>query len=123
MPNHSPALDKAVEFLLDHWVSRLPLGPCQYGIGSLFLRVSYPFTGYNLFAWLYVLSFYDRARQDPRFTEALTVLEAKLEGGWIVPERVPRALADFTFCRKGLPSELATRRYHEILTNLGRSSS
>ncbi len=121
--NDSDALDKAVDFLLAHWVTRLPLGPCHYGIGSLFLQVGYPFAGYNLFWWVYVLSFYDRARRDPRFIEALSVLEANLVDGRIVPERVPLALSGLNFCRKGRPSELATRRFQEILTNLGRSSS
>lgn len=118
----SPALDRAVGFLLDHWVTRAPLGPCHYGIGTLFLHVGYPFADYNLFYWLHVLSSYERARGDPRFLEALGVLEAALVEGRVVPQRVNRALAGLEFCRKGVPSELATRRYHEILANLGRPS-
>lgn len=88
----------------------------------MFLKVGYPFAGYNLFWWLHVLSFYERARTDPRFHAALTVLESTLVDGQIVPERVPRALAGFNFCRQSQPSELATRRYHEILANLGRAA-
>ena len=118
--NRSPALDRAVEFLLAHWVSRAPLGPCHYGIGSLFLQVGYPFIDYNLFAWVYVLSHYDRARADPRFAEALAVLESKLVDGQVVPERVNRALVGLKFCRKGVPSKLATLRFREILANLTR---
>lgn len=119
--NQSHALDRAVEFLLAHWVSRAPLGPCHYGIGSLFLQVGYPFADYNLFAWVYVLSFYDRARADPRFAEALAVLESKLVDGQVVPERVNRALAGLEFCRRGAPSKLATLRYREILANVARA--
>lgn len=119
--NESPVLDDAVVFLLDHWVTRLPLGPCHYGIGSLFLQVGYPLQGYNLFSWVYVLSFYERARRDPRFDEAVATLASRLVDGCIVPERVNRALAGFEFCRKGAPSNLATRRYREILANLGRA--
>ena len=114
----NPRLDRAVEFLLDHWVSRAPLGPCHYGIGTLFFQVAYPFADYNLFAWVYVLSHYERARSDPRFGEALAALQARLLDGQVVPERVNRALADFQFCRKGSPSRLATLRYREILANL-----
>lgn len=117
----SPALDRAVEFLLAHWVTRAPLGPCHFGIGTLFLQVGYPFAGYNLFWWLHVLSYYPRARNDPRFLDALGSFESQLLDGAVVPERVPRALAGYAFCRKGQPSELATRRYHEILHNLGRT--
>ena len=61
----------AVELLLDHWVSRAPLGPCHFGIGTLFLQVEYPFATYNLFRYVHVLSFYDQARKDPRFRQAL----------------------------------------------------
>jgi hypothetical protein len=112
------ALDAAVDVLLGHWVTRAPLGPCHYGIGTLFLQVGYPFAGYNLFAWVHTLSFYPRARRDPRFREALAVLESKLVDGQVVPERVPRAYAGYRFCRRGVPSVLATRRYQEILANV-----
>ena len=114
--NRNPALDRAVEFLLEHWRTREPLGPCHYGIGTQFLQVEYPFRSYNLFYWVYVLSFYDAARQDPRFREALQVLQAGVIDGRIVVERVVPKLAGLGFCRKGRPSELATRRYREILS-------
>lgn len=42
---NAPALDRAIEFLLQHWVIRKPIGPCHYGIGSLFMQVEYPFRG------------------------------------------------------------------------------
>ena len=108
----------AVELLLQHWISRAPLGPCHYGIGTLFLQVEYPFAGYNLFSYVHTLSFYAQARDDPRFREALAVLESKLVGGQIVVERVHRRLAGLAFCRKDEPSELGTARYQEVLANL-----
>jgi len=120
LANKEQALDRAVEFLLDHWVTRLPLGPCHYGIGTLFMQVEYPFANYNLFVYVYVLSFYDRAKKDKRFLEALAALESKLVNGQIVVERLNRQLTGFAFCKKGEPSELATRRYREILKNLNR---
>lgn len=116
--NSSPELDRAVEFLLRHWVTRVPLGPCHYGIGTLFLQVEYPFAGYNLFYWLHVLSHYDRVASDPRFAEALAVLEADLVDGQIVPERVNRELSGLQFCKRGQPSALGTERYREILANV-----
>jgi hypothetical protein len=76
-----------VEFLLSHWVSRAPLGPRHYGIGTLFMQVSYPLADYNLFSWVRVLSHYELARSDPHFLEALACLEAKLVNGEVVPER------------------------------------
>lgn len=116
--NKEPALDRAVDFLLEHWVIRKPIGPCHYGIGTLFMQVEYPFRNYNLFEYVYVLSFYNRAKEDSRFLEALETLKAKTVDGQIVVERVVPKLAKLFFCKKGEPSALATKRYHEILDNL-----
>jgi hypothetical protein len=118
--NKEPALDRAVEFLLEHWTIRKPIGPCHYGMGTLFMQVEYPFRNYNLFIYIYVLSFYDRAKKDSRFLEALKALESKMVDGQIVVERVVPKLAKLSFCKKGEPSALATTRYYEILKNLGR---
>jgi hypothetical protein len=115
---NEPVLDGAIEFLLEHWRIRRPIGPCHYGIGTLFMQVEYPFRNYNLFMYLYVLSFYKQAKSDKRFLEALDRLKAKIVNGQIVVERVVPKLAGFNFCKKGQPSELATRRYNEILQNL-----
>lgn len=116
--NKSPELDRAVGFLLEHWTVKKPIGPCHYGIGTLFMQVEYPFRNYNLFLYVYVLSFYNSAKKDPRFLEALAALELKLKDGQIVVERVVPKLAGLSFCKKGQPSELATRRYQEIIANL-----
>ena len=116
--NAEPALDSAVDFLLAHWVIRKPIGPCHYGIGTLFMQVEYPMRGYNLFMYLYVLSFYSRARKDERFLEALHALQSRLKDGQIVVERVVPKLSGLSFCKKGEVSEPATERYREILKNL-----
>jgi hypothetical protein len=107
-----------VEFLLKHWTIRKPLGPCHYGIGTLFMQVEYPFVNYNLFAYVYVLSFYDSAKNDKRCLDALGVLESKRVDGKILVERLNRKLTGLAFCKKGEPSDLGTKRYHEILKNL-----
>ncbi len=119
--NNEPALDKAVDFLLEHWTIKKPIGPCHYGIGTLFMQVEYPFRNYNLFVYVYVLSFYCRAKQDKRFLQALQALESKLVDGQIVVERVVPKLAGLSFCKKGKASALATMRYHEIIENLAKS--
>jgi hypothetical protein len=111
-------LDKTVEFLLEHWWIRKPIGPCQYGIGTLFMQVEYPFRNYNIFYYVYVLSFYQSARNDERFLEALKALELKTVDGQIVVERVVPKMAKLSFCKKGSPSILATKRYDEILKNI-----
>jgi len=116
--NKEPTLDKAVEFLLTHWDIRKPIGPCHYGIGKLFMQVEYPFRNYNLFVYVYVLSFYSRAKEDKRFLEALETLESKMVDGQIVVERIVPGLANLSFCKKGHPSALATERYQEIIRNI-----
>ncbi len=117
--NRNPNLDRAVESLLDHWVVRRPIGPCHFGIGTLFMQVEFPLLRYNLFNYVYVLSFYDRAKGDPRYREALRVLESKLDArGRVIVERPNRKLAGLSFCAAGRPSALATARYREIVKNL-----
>lgn len=113
-----PALDQAVDFLLLHWTIRKPIGPCHYGIGKLFMQVEYPFRSYNLFFYVYVLSFYERARKDSRFLDAFHALESRMSDGQIVVQRINRKLSGLTFCRQGEPSALATLRYQEILKNV-----
>jgi len=117
--NSEPSLDKAVDFLLEHWIIRRPLGPCQYGIGTLFMQIEYPFDGYNILNYVYVLSFYNQAKKDERFLEALKMLESKIVNGYIIMERVSPKLSKLVCCKKGEPSELATKRYYEIIANLG----
>lgn len=116
--NHDVRLDKAVDFLLEHWTIRKPISPCHYGIGTLFMQIEYPFRRYNLFYYVYVLSFYGRAKKDRRFLEAFKALEEKTINGKIPVERVVPKLAKLKFCKKGKTSELATRRYQEILKNI-----
>jgi len=119
--NNNRDLDKAVESLLAHWTVRRPLGPCHFGIGTLFMQVEYPFLRYNLFYYVYTLSFYNYAKQDKRFLAALSVLESKLDS-WrrVIVERPHRKLAHLLLCQKGRPSELATHRYDEIKKNVAR---
>ena len=112
-------VDRAVEALLGHWEVREPIGPCHHGIGSLFLQVEFPFIRYNLFYWVYILSFYTRAIADRRFREALEALEERLdEDGRVVVERPHRALKGLRFCAGGEPSDVATSRYREIAANV-----
>ncbi len=118
--NADRRLDRAVKSLLSHWKTRRPLGPCSFGIGTLFGKVEYPFLRYNLFYYVYVLSFYDAAKRRTEFRQALKTLQAKMADGAVVVENPHRGLAKLAFCRKGEPSRLATKRYREILMNIER---
>ncbi len=120
-PEHlegNEVIDAAVESLLDHWETREPVGPCHWGIGTRFLQIEYPFVRYNLFFYVYVLSFYPRVKGDSRFAAALGALESKLSDGRVVVEKPHRGLGKLAFCAKGRPSVPATKRYEEITRNL-----
>lgn len=117
--DHNPPLDRAVDTLLEHWTIRRPLGPCTFGIGTLFMQVEYPFLRYNLFSYVYVLSFYGRARKDRRFQEAAALLGEKLDDdGLMIVERPNRKLAGMQAFAKGRGSAPASRRYQEIVRNM-----
>lgn len=111
-------LNQAIEFLLHHWETKMPTGPCHYGIGTKFMQITYPFGEYNLFYYVYVLSFYEYARQDLRFQEVFQALRERTQNQQIVIENVNRKLADLDFCQKGQVSELATQKYLEILSRV-----
>ncbi|MBI4922101.1 MAG: prenyltransferase [Devosia nanyangense] len=114
----SPEAERAVDTLLEHWSIRRPLGPCRFGIGSRFMRVEYPFLRYNLFSYVYILSFYPHAHRHPAFLEALETLRAKLVDGQVVIEHQNPGLKALQFCRAGAPSAAATRRWRDVLRNL-----
>lgn len=110
--------NKAVEFLLDHWEHKKPIGPCLFGIGSLFNQTEFPFFRYNLFYYTFVLSFYKEAKSDIRFKQAFKLLESKIQDGKMKVENPNRQLAQMAFCFKGRTSEPATRRFNEIKDNM-----
>jgi hypothetical protein len=85
------------------------------------MQTEYPFRNYNLFVYVYVLSFYKRSQNNRRFLEALQILESKMVNGQIVVERVNQKLAGLSFCQKGQASALATKRYQEIISNIGEN--
>ena len=116
--NDDVRLTRAVESLLRHWTIRKPLGPCNFGIGTLFMQVEYPFLRYNLFFYVYVLSFYASATTDARFQEALAAMSGEEVAGLVVVENPNRKLAELGFCRKGEQSRLASRRMREIRNNV-----
>lgn len=114
----SQQINKAVEFLLWHWEHKKPIGPCLFGIGSLFNKTEFPFFRYNLFYYTFVLSFYKKANGDKRFRMAFKLLESNIEDDKILIENPNRQLAKMDFCFKGKTSELATKRFNEIKSNL-----
>lgn len=110
-------INKTVEFLLWHWEHKKPIGPCLFGIGTLFNKTEFPFFRYNLFYYTYVLSFYKKASCDKRLKGAFK-LESKLKDKKMVIENPNRQLIKLAFCIKGQTSDLATNRFNEIKKNM-----
>ena len=111
-------LNRGVDFLLHHWEVRQPMGPCEFGIGSRFFQVEFPFLRYNLFYYAYVLSFYDHALKDRRFARAIHTLSTKAKNGKIIPENPHRAWRTFDFAKRGKASGQASRRWREVIGNV-----
>jgi hypothetical protein len=115
-------LNEGVDFLLQHWEIRQPIGPCSFGIGSTFMKVEYPFLRYNLFYYVYVLSFYETAKHDKRFQEAYKKLKDKTKNDKLIPENPHKAWIEFDFAKKGQISEIGTQRFKEINKNIKNAS-
>lgn len=111
-------LDQAVDFLLRHWEIKEPISPCHYGIGTLFMQIEFPLSDYNIFNYVFVLSHYPQAVNDPRFQEAFSFLQSKTVDGEIIVERHSPRLNALAFCKKGQPSGAATKYYQKILENI-----
>lgn len=117
-PDEKERLNQGVGFLLRHWVVRLPTGPCHFGIGSRFCQIEYPFLRYNIFYYVYVLSFYKAALNDSGFLEAYQKLAGKIKNGRLIPENPHKAWQQFDFGIKSQGSDVATERWNEIETNM-----
>ena len=116
--NKNDQIDNAVEFLLRHWETKIPLGPCHYGIGTLFMKIEFPMVRYNILHYVHTLSFYDKAKKDPRFLAALATITDKLINGKVIVESTNRKLYNYAFCKVHEPNEIATSYYHQIVDNL-----
>lgn len=119
-PTDNEILERGVDFLLQHWEIRQPVGPCAFGIGSRFLTIEYPFLRYNLFYYVYVLSFYSKALTDQRFQQAFLQLKNKVTNDQLIPENPHRAWQKFDFARKGKVSGMGSLRWKEIIRNMER---
>lgn len=117
-PREMEKLGGGVRFLLGHWDTRLPLGPCRFGIGSTFMKTEYPFLRYNIFYYTYVVSKYGASRADPRYREAVDALMAKAGPDGLVIENPHGEWAGYSFSRKGRASEVGNKKYDEILGSL-----
>ncbi len=113
-PDIEAILNKGIDFLLKHWEVKKPLGPCNFGIGSRFMKIEYPFLRYNLFYYVYVMSFFKSSKSDKRFLEAFEVLKDKIKNDKLVPENPHKAWNTFDFAKKKKVSAIGTERWLEL---------
>jgi hypothetical protein len=109
------ALDRGVAFLLNHWDSRIPLGPCAFGMGSIFMKTEFPMLRYNLLYYCHVLSKYAAARGDRRYLAAVKLLREKKRDGLLLNENPHKAWREFSFARKDEACVPATALVAELL--------
>lgn len=102
----------AVEFLLKHWETKLPIPDVpqgRYGIGPRWEKIRFPFFGYALLNYATVLSHYPYALSDPRFNTVVELILSKQDkqGRWVIEWPYP-GWEEFEFGRAGFPSKWAT---------------
>jgi hypothetical protein len=114
-PKEKKSLERGVAFLLGHWDTRRPLGPCEFGIGTNFMKTEFPMIRYNLLYYCYVLSKYDSARRDRRYKEAVQVLRQKVQDGGLVNENPHKKWQDYDFAKKGEVSGPMTALVADVL--------
>lgn len=112
-------LNKGVDFLLEHWITRKPLGPCGFGIGTTFMKTEYPFYRYTIFYYVYVLSFYKHACSDKRFKEAFEILKKNETPNGLTIEKPHKNWKPILF-KDSFESELSNSKYLEIKRNISR---
>lgn len=110
-------IDEAVLFLLKHWETKKPLGPCEFGIGTQFMKTEYPFIRYNLFYYLYVLSFYEKAKKDKRFKEAFKMLKAKETEKGIQIEHPNKNWKNILFSESN-QCDISNIKYKQLIENI-----
>lgn len=113
-------LEKGVEFLLNHWVTKKPLGPCEFGIGTTFMKTEYPFIRYNIFYYAYVLSFYGKAINDRRYKEIIEILKTKESDAGIKIEN-PHKNWKKVLYNESRECYLANQKYSELINRISKS--
>jgi hypothetical protein len=108
-----------VEAQLDHWTNREGRKIYLFGIGTTFRRLKYPHIWYDILHVLDVLSQVPYAREDPRFTEMLHIVNSKqLEDASFKPESVWKAYGGWSFGQKRFPCPWITYKVALINSRL-----
>jgi len=110
-PGHRDSWEakRCVEAQLRHWENRGGKKIFMFGIGSTFAKLKYPLVWFDVLHVADVLSRFDAALDDPRFTEMLSVLPPKqTEGGGFTPESINLPWKGWSWGQKKAPCPWVT---------------
>lgn len=94
-----------IETLLDLWANSRTKHPYIFYMGSDFRKLKLPFIWYDLLHVLEVLSQFEVAVRDERFTQMLSIVLDKADGeGFYTPESVWQPWKEWDFGQKKKPS-------------------
>jgi hypothetical protein len=103
------AVQLGVEMLLGHWQHQAERKLYLFGIGTDFRKLKYPFVWYDILHVVDVLSRFPFARDDPRFREMVTAIEAQANAdGRYTATSMYRAWKGWSFANKKKPSPWLT---------------
>ncbi len=104
-----PETRAGIECLLDLWTHSRERHPYIFYMGTDFRKLKVPFIWYDIVHVADVLSRFDQAVLDPRFSEMLSVITAKADAdGLYTPESEWQAWKAWPGMRKGQPSPWLT---------------
>jgi len=112
----SPEAHAGVECLLHVWDTSRERHPYMFFMGTDFRKLKAPFIWYDILHTADVLSQFDFAVEDERFTGMLAIIKAKVgSDGLFTPESVWQAWKDWDFGQKAMPSAWMTFLVYRII--------
>ncbi len=105
----SPVAHCCVNVLLSLWKNSLDQHPYVFYMGKDFRKLKAPSCWYDIVSMAGVLSKYEFAHQDSRFTEMISLIRNKQDkDGFFTPESVYMKLKTWDFGQKKIPSPYLT---------------
>jgi len=111
----SPEAHDGVECLLNAWETSRDRHPYMFFMGTDFRKLKVPFIWYDILHAVDVLSQFDFAVKDERFTAMLAIIREKAgKDGLFTPESIWQAWKDWDFGQKTMPSAWLTFLVYRI---------
>jgi hypothetical protein len=112
---------ECVDNLLLLWESSNQQHPYMFYMGTDFRKLKAPTIWYDIVSVADCLSYYESAKQDPRFQEMLDIIQSKANSNsQFIPESVYQKCKEWDFGQKKIPSAWLTYYCLRILERAGR---